>query len=199
MTAPDPLEDGAADASPEQPPVDIEPIRVVESILFASDAPLPAAKIATIVGVGDARDMKKHIAALNEQYGAAGLSFRIEEIAGGFRMLTLPAYNTWLAKLLRAREETKLSQAAMETLAIVAYKQPVTRAEVDAIRGANSGLLLRVLIDRGLVRTVGRAELPGAPFQYGTTKQFLRHFGLRSLAELPGLDDLKRLAQEQLA
>ena len=103
--------------------------------MLVDDASVTPAKIATILGVGDARDVRKHIAALNEQYAAGGLSFRIEEIAGGFQMMTLPAYNTWLTKLLRAREETKLSPAALETLAIVAYKQPATRADIEAIRG----------------------------------------------------------------
>ena len=207
MTHSDPPEDGAesrpAGASPASAldpaghrdelaaPVDIEPIRVVESILFAYDAPLPAAKIASIVGVGDARDMKRHIAALNDQYAAAGLSFRIEEIAGGYRMLTLPAYNTWLAKLLRARDETKLSQAAMETLAIVAYKQPVTRADVEAIRGVAAGDMLNRLRELNLVKIVGRAEDLGRPLLYGTSKTFLEVFGLGSLEDLPQVEVLR--------
>lgn len=182
------------DAADERSQPSIEPIRVVESVLFASDSPLPAAKIANIVGVGDARDMKKHIASLNEQYAAHGLSFRIEEIAGGYQMLTLPEYNTWLTKLLRAREETKLSQAAMETLAIVAYKQPATRADIEAIRGVAAGDMLNRLREINLVKIVGRAEDLGRPLLYGTTKHFLEVFGLGTLEDLPQVEVLKSAA-----
>ncbi|MBI5763904.1 MAG: SMC-Scp complex subunit ScpB [Planctomycetes bacterium] len=169
----------------------IEPVRVVEAILFASDSPLPASKIANILGVGDARDVKKHIAALNAQYESVGVSFRIEEIAGGFQMMTLSAYNTWLTKLLRAREETKLSPASLETLAIVAYKQPATRADIETIRGVAAGDMLNRLRELNLVKIVGRAEDLGRPLLYGTTKHFLEVFGLGSLEDLPQVEVLK--------
>lgn len=169
----------------------IEPVRVVEAILFASDSPLPASKIANILGVGDARDVKKHIATLNEQYELSGFSFRIEEIAGGFQMMTLSAYNTWLTKLLRAREETKLSPASLETLAIVAYKQPATRADIETIRGVAAGDMLNRLRELNLVKIVGRAEDLGRPLLYGTTKHFLEVFGLGSLEDLPQVEVLK--------
>lgn len=169
----------------------IEPVRVVEAILFASDSPLPASKIANILGVGDARDVKKHIAMLNEQYELSGFSFRIEEIAGGFQMMTLSAYNTWLTKLLRAREETKLSPASLETLAIVAYKQPATRADIETIRGVAAGDMLNRLRELNLVKIVGRAEDLGRPLLYGTTKHFLEVFGLGSLEDLPQVEVLK--------
>ncbi|HUN81736.1 MAG TPA: SMC-Scp complex subunit ScpB [Phycisphaerae bacterium] len=198
MTDSDPLENSPDEGGDEshaahasEALANIEPMRVVEAVLFASDAPLTPARIASIVGVGDARDMKKHIAALNEQYAAQGLSFRIEEIAGGFRMLTLPAYNTWLTKLLRARDETKLSQAAMETLAIVAYKQPVTRADVEAIRGVAAGDMLNRLREMNLVKIVGRAEDLGRPLLYGTTRNFLEVFGLGALEDLPQVEVLR--------
>jgi segregation and condensation protein B len=178
-----------ADAAPIQ---DIQPVRVVEAILFASDCPLAPARVAAVLGVGDARDVRSHIKSLNEQYAAAGLSFRIEEIAGGYQMMTLPAYNTWLAKLLRAREDTKLSPAAMESLAIVAYKQPVTRADIEAIRGVAAGDMLQRLRELNLVKIVGRAEDLGRPMLYGTTKHFLEVFGLPSLEELPQVEALRK-------
>jgi len=171
--------------------IEIIPMRVVEAILFASDSPLPPAKIASILGVGDARDVRKHIAALNETYEAAGNAFRIEEIAGGYRMMTLPAYNRWLTKLLRARAETKLTGAAMETLAIVAYKQPCTRADIEAVRGVAAGDILNRLREMNMIKIVGRAEDLGRPLLYGTTKRFLEVFGLAGLDDLPQVDALK--------
>ncbi len=163
---------------------------IVEAILFATDAPLPAAKIAEIAGAGNAREVKKHIAALNEDYEQRGAAFRIEEIAGGFQMLTLPVYNEWLGKLLQVRRETRLSQAALETLAIVAYKQPILRADVEAIRGVAVGEVLHRLRELDLVKIVGRADDIGRPLLYGTTKKFLDVFGLGSLDDLPKDEEL---------
>ncbi|MBN1491027.1 MAG: SMC-Scp complex subunit ScpB [Phycisphaerae bacterium] len=178
--------------SPQGPAREITTESVVEAVLFASDTPLPAAKLAQIVGVGDAREMKKHVAALNKKYETSALTFRIEEIAGGFRMLTLPEYNTWLTKLSKARSESKLSQAALETLAVVAYKQPVLRADVEAIRGVSVGDMLNRLREFGLVKIVGRAEELGRPMLYGTTKRFLEVFGLADLDELPQVEELRQ-------
>ena len=172
-------------------PVEIQPHRVVEAILLSTDTPLAAGKIAQIVGVGDARDVRKHIVALNEQYERDQLSFRIEEIAGGYQILTLPAYNNWLTKLLRTREDTRLSSAAMETLSIVAYKQPCTRADIEAIRGVAAGDILNRLREMNLVKIVGRAEELGRPMLYGTTKRFLEVFGLASLEDLPQVEALR--------
>ncbi len=183
----------ADDATP------IEPRRVVEAVLFAADSPIPAAKVASILGVGNAADVRKHVADLNEEYESRGQSFRIDEVAGGYQMLTLPVYNTWLAKLLRARQETKLSSAAMETLAVVAYKQPVTRAEIEAVRGVAAGEMLNRLREINLVKIVGRAEDLGRPLLYGTTKRFLEVFGLASLEDLPQVEALASGAKSTAA
>ena len=172
-------------------PLELTTRSIVEAVLFAADAPLPAGKLAQIVGVGDAREMKKHVAELNEGYEQRGHSFRIEEIAGGFQMLTLPAYNTWLTKLVRARNDARLSPAALETLAIVAYKQPVLRAEIEDIRGVQCGEVVNRLREMNLVKIVGRAEDLGRPMLYGTTKRFLEVFGLASLEDLPQVEQLK--------
>ncbi len=177
--------------APAAPSREITTESVVEAILFASDVPLPASKIAQIVGAGDARDVKKHIAALNERYEAQGSAFRIDEIAGGFQMLTLPEYNTWLTKLSKARSDSKLSAAALETLAVVAYKQPVLRADIEAIRGVAAGEMLNRLRELGLIKIVGRAEEIGRPMLYGTTKKFLEVFGLADLSELPQVEELR--------
>lgn len=181
----------SGESAPREPSGEITPVRVIEALLFATDAPLPAAKVAQLVGVGDARDVRRHIAELNEAYERTGRSFRVEEIAGGFQMLTLPEFNAWLSKLLRARQDSKLSQASLETLAIVAYKQPVTRADIEAIRGVAAGDLLNRLRELNLVKIVGRAEDLGRPLLYGTTKHFLEVFGLGSLEDLPKVEVLR--------
>ncbi|MFQ5424183.1 MAG: SMC-Scp complex subunit ScpB, partial [Phycisphaerae bacterium] len=169
---------------------EIVPERVVEAVLFSADSPLPAAKIASVLGVGTGRDVRQHIESLNRQYAEHGQAFRIEQIAAGYQMMTLPAYNTWLRKLLRARQEARLTPAAMETLAIVAYKQPCTRAEVEAVRGVAVGEVMNRLRDMNLVKIVGRAEDLGRPMLYGTTKRFLEVFGLPSLNDLPKVEAL---------
>ena len=180
-----------AEDAPAEPRLELTTRSVVEAVLFAADAPLPAGKLAQIVGVGEARDMKKHVADLNDLYEGHGQAFRIEEVAGGYQMLTLPAYNTWLTKLIRARTDAKLSPAALETLAIVAYKQPVLRADVEDIRGVQCGEVLNRLREMNLVKIVGRAEDLGRPMLYGTTRKFLEVFGLASLENLPQVEQLK--------
>ena len=164
---------------------------VVEAILFASDEPLDASKIAKVAGAGNARQVRKLIEELNDEYAQRGSAYHIEQIAGGYVMLTLPEYNDWLKQLLRTRQESKLSQAALETLAIVAYKQPVMRVTVEAIRGVGAGDMVRNLMEKGLVKIVGRAEELGRPLLYSTTRKFLEVFGLNSLLDLPKVAELK--------
>jgi segregation and condensation protein B len=167
----------------------IQPEAIVEALLLASDEPLPPAKLALLLGRGDVADIKEYVANLNQRYEAAGASFRIEAIAKGYQILTLPIYDRWVQKLHKARADSRLSAAALETLAIVAYKQPVLRADVEAIRGVAVGDMLVRLREMNLVRIVGRAEEIGRPLLYGTTNRFLEVFGLGSLKDLPKLDD----------
>jgi segregation and condensation protein B len=176
------LEVCAAEAAPA------DPAAVIEALLFASDGALSAARLAELVGAGTARDVREHVAALNEKYAAAGLSFRVEELAGGYRLMTLAAYQPWLVKLNRQRSRTRLSDAALETLAIIGYKQPIIRAEVEAIRGVACGEALNRLRELGLIKIVGRAEMVGRPMLYGTTRKFLDVFGLADLDDLPPLE-----------
>ena len=164
---------------------------VVEAVLFASDEPLAEARLADIVEAS-AKQVREHIENLNAKYQANNNAFRIEQIAGGYQMLTLSPYNYWLKKLLRARSDNKLSPAALETLAIVAYKQPIMRADIEAIRGVAVGEVIRSLSYKGLVKIVGRAEVLGRPMLYGTTKRFLEVFGLNTLKDLPKIEELKR-------
>lgn len=165
---------------------------VVESILFASDEPITPNRLVNILETGSVKQVRDCIKNLNEKYEANNLAFRIERIAGGYQMMTLDAYNHWLRKMIRVRADNKLTQAALETLAIVAYKQPIIRADVEGIRGVSSGEMIRSLMYKGLVRITGRAEVLGRPMLYGTTKKFLDVFGLNSPKDLPKLDELKK-------
>jgi segregation and condensation protein B len=179
----------AADTQGDGPAHKVTTESVVEAILFSTDTPLPAAKIAQLLGAGDAGDVKQHIKTLNERYELAGASFRIQEIAKGYQMLTLPAYNHWVGRLHKVRSDSRLSPASLETLAIIAYKQPVLRAEIESIRGVAVGDMLLRLREMNLVRIVGRAEELGRPLLYGTTNRFLQTFGLASLKDLPKIED----------
>lgn len=183
-----------ADSDFSQPSVevdadDLDVASIVEAVLFSSDGPIKATRIAQVLGIGTARDVKKQIERLNERYEEVGSAFRILSIAGGFQMFTPPAYDPWLAKLQKAKADTRLTQAALETLAIVAYKQPIIRADIEAIRGVAAGEMLVRLRELKMVKIVGRAEEVGRPLLYGTTQRFLEVFGLSSLKELPKLDD----------
>ena len=168
---------------------------VVEAVLFASDEPLSAERLVSIVEAGGVKQIRECIERLNKKYEEGEFSFRIEQIAGGYQMMTLSEFNYWLKKLVRVRTDTKLSAAALETLAIVAYKQPVIRADIEAIRGVASGEVIRNLMFKGLVKIVGKAEVLGRPMRYGTTKKFLDVFGLGSLKDLPTAEELKRPEQ----
>jgi segregation and condensation protein B len=185
-----------SDAQQSQPtdvPPGFEPTveSVVEAVLFASDESLTPARLSEIVGT-NVRQLRKHIDDLNEKYKANNNAFRIEQIAGGYQMMTLREYNHWLKKLVRARDDGKLSQPALETLAIIAYKQPIIRADIEAIRGVAAGEMIRNLMYKGLVKITGRAEIVGRPMLYGTTKKFLEVFGLNTIKDLPKAEELKK-------
>jgi len=164
---------------------------VVEAILFASDEPVSVQKLVEIAEAGSVKTIRKAVKALNKKYRLGRFSFRIEELAGGYQMMTLSCFNPWLSKLIKVRSDNKLSPAQLETLAIVAYKQPIIRADIEAIRGVATGEVLRNLMYKGLVKIVGRAEILGRPMQYGTPKKFLDIFGLASLKDLPKIEELK--------
>lgn len=179
--------------APEEQEPDFTPTleTVIEAVLFASDEPIKPVKLTDIAEAGTVKQVRQCVRDLNRKYRQGGFSFRIEKIAGGYQMMTLPVFNPWLSKLLKVRSDSKLSPAALETLAVVAYKQPIIRADIEAIRGVASGEVLRNLMYKGLVKIVGRAEVLGRPMQYGTTKKFLEVFGLNSLKDLPNVEELK--------
>jgi segregation and condensation protein B len=157
----------------------------VEAAMFLADEPLSARKIAIVASLADAGEARRLIARLRELYDADATAFQIEEIAGGYQLLTRPAYRPWLLRAQRAGDEVRLTPAALETLAVVAYRQPIARADVEAIRGVGCGELLTHLMEKGLIKIVGRHESLGRPVLYGTTKKFLQAFGLGSLRDLP--------------
>jgi segregation and condensation protein B len=166
---------------------------IVEAILFASDEPVPVDRIADAAGEDVSVDqVREAVRTLVEEYNDAGRAFTVEEIAGGLQLLTRPEYNKHLKKLLRARNEARFTQAALETLAIIAYKQPLSRAEIEDIRGVACGDMVRTLMEKGLVRVAGRSEHLGRALLYGTTKKFLQVFGLGSVKDLP---DSKQLVE----
>jgi segregation and condensation protein B len=160
----------------------------LEGVLFISREVLNTRRLAQLAGLADATEARTLIRRLNERYERVGRAFRIEEVAGGFEMMTKPQFAPWLRKLGHVPQEERLSSAAMETLAIVAYRQPVMRADIEAIRGVSSEEVLKQLMSRDLVRICGRSEELGRPYLYGTTKRFLKMFGLRSLEKLPRAD-----------
>jgi len=173
----------------EEPPPTIE--SVVEAVLFASDEPLSEDRLADIVAITP-KQVRENIKILNDKYQQNNNAFRIEQIAGGYQMQTLPPYSLWLKKLIRVRSDNKLTPATLETLAIIAYKQPIIRADIESIRGVAVGDIIRNLMEKGLVRITGRAEVLGRPMLYGTTKKFLEVFGLNSLKDLPKVEELKK-------
>jgi segregation and condensation protein B len=172
-------------------PADVTIESVIEAVLFASGEPVTIGRLAKIAETS-AKQVRQSIDNLNKKYQAGKNAFRIEQIAGGFQILTLSQYDYWLKKLVRERGDSKLSPAALETLAIIAYKQPIIRADIEAIRGVQAGEMVRSLMYKGFVKIVGRAEVLGRPMQYGTTKRFLEIFGLNSLKDLPKVEELKK-------
>lgn len=163
-------------------PVDLG---IVEALLFATHHPLTPGQLAELIGLESTRPVRQAVKLLNEQYEQQARAFRIEQVAGGYQLLTLPQYGDYLQKLHHRESDNKLGKAALETLAIIAYKQPVLRVDIEAIRGVACGEMIRSLMEKRLVKIAGRAEEPGRPILYGTTKRFLEQFGLNSPKDLP--------------
>lgn len=180
----------ADEGSPEPGPE----LARVEAALFLSREPLTTRKLAELAGVADGTRARTLVGQLAERLRRRGAAMQPVEIAGGWQLLTQPRLADWLGRLLGGPEDARLSPAALETLAAVAYRQPATRAEIEAIRGVQCGELLRLLMERDLLRIVGRADELGRPFLYGTTRNFLQVFGLRRLEDLPPIDQTRTTA-----
>ena len=179
--------------SPDSPPAgaplaQVPLVRVVEALLFASDAPVEASRLQEVLGLGAPSEARELVEVLRRSLESEGRALQVVEVGGGFRLVTRPEVAPWLVKLARSRTRSRLSRPALETLAIVAYRQPVSRPEVDAVRGVNSEGVLDNLLDRRMIRIAGRKDSPGRPFLYETTRDFLVAFGLRDLSDLPKPD-----------
>ena len=164
--------------------------RRLEAVLFLSREPVSARKLSQYAGLEDGTQARTMVKELNASYDEQGRAFQIKRIAGGYQILTRPQFSKWLRQLEHMPKPRRLSRPAMETLAVVAYRQPVIKADIEAIRGVSCGEMLRQLLDQGFIRIAGRSEELGRPFLYATTKEFLREFGLRNLDELPRSADL---------
>jgi len=196
IAQPDPI-DGAvedaegADSGDESSARDLPPLDLarLEALLFSTHHPLTAGRLAEMLALDTTKVIRRAVKQLNAQYEQTGRAFRVEQVAGGYQLLTLPEHGELLKKLHQREIDAKLTKAALETLSIVAYKQPILRADVESIRGVACGETIRSLMEKHLVKISGRAELPGRPILYGTTKRFLELFGLNSLKDLPQPED----------
>jgi segregation and condensation protein B len=190
----DPAVEQPTEAPAEEtgPPVDLDAVRkVVEALLFASDKPLSPGKLAEAVGDASASQVRKAVESLQQEYDETGRAFQIEGISGGYQLLSRPEYMDAILKLRKSKSDGKLSAAAMETLAIIAYKQPIKRVDIEAIRGVKSDSLVRALMEKGLVKIVGKDNVPGNPMLYGTTKDFLDLLGIQGTKDLPTPEKLQ--------
>jgi segregation and condensation protein B len=163
-------------------------VDVVEALLFASDGPLEAQRIREVLDLDSTAAAREQVDALRQRLEAEDRAFQVIEVGGGFRLVTRPELAPWLVKLARSKTRSRLSRPALEALAIIAYRQPASRPEVDAVRGVNSEGVLDNLLDRRMIRIAGRKDSPGRPFLYETTREFLVAFGLRDLNDLPKVE-----------
>ncbi len=161
--------------------------RIIEGLLFVTGQPLSHKRLYQVLPELEIQDIHRIIATLNEEYLQNQHALRIQEVAGGYQLVTDEQLASWIHRALHPPKPDAVSQAALETLAIVAYRQPITKAEIEAIRGVDVSASLDTLLERQFVRVAGRKDSPGRPFLYGTTTEFLRHFRLKSLEELPSL------------
>ncbi len=177
---------------PSQPLEGGSRLRRLEAVLFLANEPLTSRRLAQLASLADGTQARTLIGQLNQTYDAGARAFRVEEVAGGYQLRTRPEFSRWIRRMVGAPPEIRISGPSLETLAVVAYRQPVLRTEIEAIRGVQCGEILRQLMERGMVRIVGRSQELGRPFLYGTTRNFLQIFGLRSLDELPRASMLRK-------
>ncbi|MGA2192961.1 MAG: SMC-Scp complex subunit ScpB [Nitrospirota bacterium] len=165
----------------------------VEALLYVSDGPLPLRKIQESLGEEDVNQesVRAAVESLMADFGLDGRGIRLAELAGGYQIITRPEYAPYIKKLQKIKPP-RLSAQALETLAIIAYRQPIIRAEIEAIRGVNADGVLKTLLERRLIKIAGRQDVPGKPIMYSTTQEFLQYFGLKDLSSLPSLRELER-------
>jgi segregation and condensation protein B len=166
---------------------------IIESLLFVSEVPLSLAKIKSILSMYTHAEITGALDQLFEKYAGDDHGFFLAEVAQGYQFRSKPEYGEWIRKLKKTTP-TRLSRAALETLAIVAYKQPIRRAEVEAVRGVDVGGILRLLLEKGLIKILGRQNVPGRPIIYGTSQKFLEFFSLKDISSLPTLEEIGEIA-----
>jgi segregation and condensation protein B len=172
---------------------------ILEAVLFVSPEPVPVARLLSIVGTVSKAEVVQALGILAHDLDQDGRGIQLVQVAGGYRLVTKQEYGPWLKRMDKAKAAQKLSRSALESLAIIAYKQPLVRSEIEEIRGVETSGVLRTLCERKLVRIVGRKDVPGRPIMYGTTKFFLEHFGLQDLSQLPPLREFKELGESEQA
>ena len=170
--------------------------RDIEALLFATDAPLTSGRLHALFRDAEAKEITSAIAELKEEYETAGFAFTIVEFGGGYQIATRPEYAPLVERLFKGRRYARLSRAGLEVLAIVAYRQPITRLEIDEIRGVQSSGAIATLSERNLLTVVGRSEAVGHPLLYGTTREFLSHLGLKGLSQLPELPNVGQVVED---
>lgn len=171
--------------------VDVNNKNLVEALIFAAPEPVGIARLAELINNASYEEISTSITELNKLYEETGRTFRIIHGAGGFRFATRPEFSRWVRKLVMGSSRIRLSRAALETLSLVAYRQPVSRSDIEAVRGVDVGGVLRMLLERKLIQVEGRSPKPGRPLLYATTAYFLRYFGLNSLNDLPQPQELE--------
>lgn len=189
-----------ADATPEEGPVlpPQEVRAVLEALIFTSPQPLTAREIGQVLGGVPKQSWLLALEELRQDYARDGRGLQLVEVASGYQITTRPEYNDWVRELLDPKAPTRLSIQALETLAVIAYKQPVTQPEVIELRGVKSGGVIKTLLEKRLIRIVGRKDVVGRPMLYGTTKPFLLHFGLKDLNELPRIEEFAEVLGEDV-
>ena len=165
---------------------------IIEALLFVSDSSLTIDRIKSVLALNNTKEIQDALLALSDEYEARKGGFYLREVAGGYQIRTRPEYTKWIKLLIRTKP-VRISKAAMETLAIVAYKQPIIRSDIEHIRGVDCGGILRMLLERKLIRILGRKEIPGRPLIYATTRQFLEIFDLKDLKDLPTTEEIEKL------
>ena len=183
--------DTQRDAVPTDPLARDGAVALLEAVLLIADEPLPVRKLVQATGMPDVASVRQALKTLQSLYDRGESAFELEELAGGFQLMTRPEYHRWLTTLRKSQQDLKLTPASRETLAIIAYRQPIMRADIESIRGVHCGETLRLLMEKGIVKIVGRDTSLGRPVLYGTTKRFLQVFGLKSLKDLPNAEQLQ--------
>jgi len=167
--------------------------RIIEAIIFASPEPVSLSRIRECIEGGENLEVDTTVDALNKLYIETGRSFQITKVAGGYQMITLPEYEQWVRRIFVGRGRLRLSAQALETLSIIAYRQPVSKPTMETIRGINCDGVIKTLLERNLITMMGRENSPGRPILYGTTSEFLRYFGLNNLKDLPELKEIEEI------